>query len=666
MPGGEDRLRAELERLARPADPEGAFDQIASKKARRKLIHKIQVVGLTVAVVGGTAGGTFALAKVFSGSGRLAATANPHGNGLIAFTKTVERNTHDLNNREIFVVRSDGAGLQRLTVSPGFDDDPAFSPDGTRIAFSRESVTHGSGGVEIQRGIFLMNADGSDVHQVAGCSNPACKLLYASPTWSPDGSRIAFATDVVGVSIDVVNSDGTGLKELCRRCGHGSPISSLAWSPDGTAIVFTTQFEGPEGRTSYHPLYLLDLENGSVRSLARATCLPTCTGPIFDLEPAWSPDGARIAVTRRIGTHAALVVMNRDGSRASPLYDCETPTTLRQCDIWDVAWSPDGSTLAYIGASRVGNGPWESAVFAKPVTHGAGRMVPNTRGADFGLSWQAVPAGQPQVTPSVSETPTATPAPTPTPTVTPSVSPSPTRHSGQPPSLGFACGATSVSADFDGDGTVDTLLVYPSAEKLSKIPMPSPCPQSTGPVQGPFAIVIGWGSGGTESWPFEQCVQGCAAYWAQDLDGNGTAEVALIVDEGASTEFMDLYEVPNDHLGPIVFEVGPPGTSKYPGFDPLKLPFGGSVTHQDFVTCQTGPNGGPQLIATSAALAPDQTVWNLSETVFDFNGQAPPNDVPPRAAKAFTVASTRDYTEPFDPGGSPPTPAGDPCFQPTL
>ena len=103
-------------------------------------------------------------------------------------------------NSEIYVVNSDGGGLQRLTRNAGPDLAPAWSPDGRRIAFA------GS------RGIHVMNADGSGQRNLM--RKPPRDF---APTWSPDGRRIAFGSLRDGnAEVYVMNADGSGQRNLTR------------------------------------------------------------------------------------------------------------------------------------------------------------------------------------------------------------------------------------------------------------------------------------------------------------------------------------------------------------------------------------------------------------------------------------------------------------------
>lgn len=107
--------------------------------------------------------------------------------------------------RQISIVHSDGSGRARLTSDPSLDSfGPAWSPDGSKIAFARST------GGTIGTGIFVMDANGANVRRLTTGAGEA-----SAPVWSPDGSRIAFSLFSGEVpSIATMNSDGTGLRTL--------------------------------------------------------------------------------------------------------------------------------------------------------------------------------------------------------------------------------------------------------------------------------------------------------------------------------------------------------------------------------------------------------------------------------------------------------------------
>ncbi len=203
-------------------------------------------------------------------------------NGSIAF-----RSNRDGNN-EIYVMNADGSGQSRLTNNAANDFDPAFSPDGTKIAFASSIRNSGP-----DAKIYVMNADGTDPTNLTTAADDR------DPAFSPDGRKIAFTRGLFGSNADiyVMNADGSGQTRLTNvRANDTSP----AFSPDGTKIAFSS-LRGPGGSEIY-------LMNADGSGQTRLTNNPATR----DTNPVFSPDGLKIAFVserrdlrderRRVGT----------------------------------------------------------------------------------------------------------------------------------------------------------------------------------------------------------------------------------------------------------------------------------------------------------------------------------------------------------------------------
>jgi TolB protein len=138
---------------------------------------------------------------------------------------------------EIFVMNADGTGAVNITNNADFALTPAWSPDGTRIAYTTDR-DYDIDFTEFATEIYLLNADGSQPvnitnHNTADDGHPA---------WSPDGSRIAFHTNRDGnFEIYVMNADGSNPVNLTR---HAAQDFNPTWSPDGSKIAFETDRDG--------------------------------------------------------------------------------------------------------------------------------------------------------------------------------------------------------------------------------------------------------------------------------------------------------------------------------------------------------------------------------------------------------------------------------------
>ena len=159
-----------------------------------------------------------------------AQAAFPGQNGKIAYTNFVEQGPPPpTTHYSIFTVNPDGTGLQNLNPDPPSNFEPAWSADGTKIAFSSARVPDSS------FDIWFMNADGSGVQRVTSTF-----AADRQPAWSPDGTKIAFVANLDGNNeIYVINVDGSGLHNVTnnRENQEGIPV----WSPDGTKILYSSR-----------------------------------------------------------------------------------------------------------------------------------------------------------------------------------------------------------------------------------------------------------------------------------------------------------------------------------------------------------------------------------------------------------------------------------------
>jgi TolB protein len=254
----------------------------------------------------------------------------PRDRRVIAFSAT------RAGNVDIYVSRADGTGLRRLTRTRGDEDSPAWSPDGRKIAF--RSTRDGD------QEIYVMNADGSDRHNVS--RNPSAD--DRSPAWSPDGGTIAYATGAGRGEPDYLNDiwlmspDGGDKHPLTHRIGIDEyPV----WSPDGSQIAFScTDGRILPSRNGDFEICLVNRDGSHVRRLPDA--------PGVSLPYSWSPDGRVLAFASSRASNPGTLL---PGDRLF-LLDVSTlkvsQLTQGPAADFEPAFSPDGRKLAFASIGR--------------------------------------------------------------------------------------------------------------------------------------------------------------------------------------------------------------------------------------------------------------------------------------------------------------------------
>jgi Tol biopolymer transport system component len=327
-----------------------------------------------------------------------AAAAQETGpNGKIAFSSSAD------GDQDIYTMNPDGSELVNLTdaFGPWTDDDPNWSPDGSKIAFA--SGRGGGEGHVFANNVFVMNADGSD--QVRLTFEPD-HLSSVQPSWSPDGARLAFASDREGDwEIFTMNPDGSVQANITGP-NQARPFDDKNpdWSPDGARIIFEGVREGA------WEILVADPDGTNEVNLTAEDVPPFANVNGY---ASYRPDGTKIVFMRQAN----------DGSNDWDIWLMDPDGTIKENIVpdeehQDVAptWSPDGNQIVFHSSrsEEGGTGRFDlfaidypfAAPFRQLTTDGPFRQL-TTDGTSTNPDWGTSPTSVPAVPKCRGQAPTA-------------------------------------------------------------------------------------------------------------------------------------------------------------------------------------------------------------------------------------------------------------------
>lgn len=246
----------------------------------------------------------------------------PGANGKIVFW---EYNDEE-RDYGMKLVNPGGGGMVTLVRGSGSGGDPAMSPDGTRVAFSRAQE------------IFKINIANRKISRITNNT-----MNESNPAWSPDGKRIVFEAQPKGsrnaADLYIKRSDERG--QMVNLTGTPNEVErEPAWSPDGREVAFYSYDPSdPEG-----DVVVMNVNTGQRRNPTDETI------DADDSRTKWSPDGRRIAYESYddAQSRARIVTMNAsDGSDKRVLADEYYDAGVGGIDLYGPSYSPNGQKIAY-------------------------------------------------------------------------------------------------------------------------------------------------------------------------------------------------------------------------------------------------------------------------------------------------------------------------------
>ncbi len=291
-----------------------------------------------------------------------------------------------MGNVSLYRIAVDGTTPERLVDGVSAHAAPSWSPDGTRIAytsFAGYDPVYESGAISVR----VLDVESGDEIDLTGAEYP----LAFNPSWSPDGSEIAFIVKHQGLGERPQHSPGDVLvaklgrtaKDEFENLTNGAvrDVWSVSWSPRGDELLLYSLF----GQTWYEPpstsIRVLNRITGTIHEIASLEERPTM--------PVWSPDGTRFAFTAK---ETSIVLADS----AATQHELEADEALSG----EITWSPDGQALLLA--------PWDADTASTVIDLSAAEPILSSVRFEFDASPPFI--SPPQWAPSVALPPDQNPA----------------------------------------------------------------------------------------------------------------------------------------------------------------------------------------------------------------------------------------------------------------
>jgi len=231
-------------------------------------------------------------------------------------------------NRDIYIMNTDGTGRTAVSATIADETEPSWSPNYTRLVFSKKKK---GAAADQLNGLWTIGWDGSSPVRVTTDRGASWGKTDRIVFYSTRGNPLSTANDIYTIS-----PDGAGLVRLTNTAADDR---DPAWSPDGTKIVFASD-RSTFSRTGRGHMHLWVI-NADVTGLKQLT-----TGTDNESQPAWSPDGTKIAYHYSNGIAAVFTDGTKDNS-----INIIASDNGKTWYVGEPTWSPDGQWLAFTSTS---------------------------------------------------------------------------------------------------------------------------------------------------------------------------------------------------------------------------------------------------------------------------------------------------------------------------
>ena len=258
------------------------------------------------------------------------------GNSAAGWSPDAQQLAYGYYDNGIYKINADGSGWMPIGGAGRWNEYPRWSPDGQEIVFSAD-LSYSNNTLQL----YLVGADGTGQHALPGTVTTLC-AGFMSPSWSPNGTRIAFVSDdgvfcgpAGSAEVWTVNRDGTGAARLTPA--DPADVVSFTWSPDGTKLAYDRYTSGNNSN-----IYVLDSDGTGQVPLTNADGV--------DANPDWQPAGAMTPFPRPGGGSPLITYLVTAYER------CTAPNTEHVAPLAEGSCTPPVQVSNLLTNSKTGVG----------------------------------------------------------------------------------------------------------------------------------------------------------------------------------------------------------------------------------------------------------------------------------------------------------------------